>query len=52
MSIAETPRPCLAARRKPAAWRKGITVIAATGNAGYYMTPGGAGLTSPARDPT
>ena len=34
-----------------AAWRKGITVIAATGNAGYYMTPGGAGLTSPARDP-
>jgi serine protease AprX len=34
-----------------AAWRKGITVVAATGNAGYYMTPGGAGLTSPARDP-
>jgi subtilisin family serine protease len=34
-----------------AAWRKGITVVAATGNAGYYMTPGGPGLTSPARDP-
>jgi serine protease AprX len=34
-----------------AAWRKGITVVAATGNAGYYMAPGGAGLTSPARDP-
>ena len=34
-----------------AAWKKGITVVAATGNAGYYMTPGGAGLTSPARDP-
>jgi len=34
-----------------AAWRKGITVVVATGNAGYYMTPGGAGLTSPARDP-
>jgi serine protease AprX len=34
-----------------AAWRKGITVIAATGNAGFYMAPGGAGLTSPARDP-
>lgn len=26
-------------------------VEAATGNAGYYMTPNGAGLTSPARDP-
>ena len=35
-----------------AAWRKGITVVAATGNAGYYMAPGGSGLTSPARDPT
>jgi serine protease AprX len=23
-----------------AAWRKGITVVAATGNAGFYMTPG------------
>jgi serine protease AprX len=34
-----------------AAWKKGITVVAATGNAGYYMTPGGPGLTSPARDP-
>ena len=34
-----------------AAWRKGITVVAATGNAGYYMTPNGAGLTSPACDP-
>jgi serine protease AprX len=34
-----------------AAWRKGITVVAATGNAGFYMTPGGPGLTSPARDP-
>jgi serine protease AprX len=34
-----------------AAWKKGITVVAATGNAGYYMTPGGVGLTSPARDP-
>jgi serine protease AprX len=34
-----------------AAWKKGITVISATGNAGYYMTPGGPGLTSPARDP-
>ena len=34
-----------------AAWKKGITVVAATGNAGYYMTPGGSGLTSPARDP-
>lgn len=34
-----------------AAWRKGITVVAATGNAGYYMTPSGPGLTSPARDP-
>jgi serine protease AprX len=34
-----------------AAWKKSITVIAATGNAGYYMTPGGPGLTSPARDP-
>jgi serine protease AprX len=33
------------------AWKQGITVVAATGNAGYYMTPGGAGLTSPARDP-
>jgi subtilisin family serine protease len=35
-----------------AAWRKGITVVAATGNAGFYMTPGGPGLTSPARDPS
>jgi serine protease AprX len=26
-----------------AAWRKGITVVAATGNAGYYMTPAGPG---------
>ena len=34
-----------------AAWRKGITVVAATGNAGFYKTPGGPGLTSPARDP-
>ena len=34
-----------------AAWKKGITVVAATGNAGFYMTPGGPGLTSPARDP-
>ena len=34
-----------------AAWKKGITVVAATGNAGYYMTPSGPGLTSPARDP-
>src|SRR3712207_4343600 len=34
-----------------AAWKKGITVVAATGNAGYYLTPGGPGLTSPARDP-
>jgi serine protease AprX len=34
-----------------AAWKQGITVVAATGNAGYYMTPGGPGLTSPARDP-
>ncbi|HEY6709126.1 MAG TPA: S8 family serine peptidase [Actinomycetota bacterium] len=34
-----------------AAWKKGITVVAATGNAGYYMTPDGPGLTSPARDP-
>jgi serine protease AprX len=34
-----------------AAWRKGITVVAATGNAGFYMTPSGPGLTSPARDP-
>jgi serine protease AprX len=35
-----------------AAWKKGITVVAATGNAGYYMTPDGPGLTSPARDPS
>jgi serine protease AprX len=35
-----------------AAWIKGITVVAATGNAGYYMTPDGPGLTSPARDPS
>jgi serine protease AprX len=34
-----------------AAWRKGITVVAATGNAGFYKAPGGPGLTSPARDP-
>jgi serine protease AprX len=34
-----------------AAWKKGITVVAATGNAGFYKTPGGPGLTSPARDP-
>jgi serine protease AprX len=34
-----------------AAWRKGITVVAATGNAGFYKAPGGLGLTSPARDP-
>ncbi|HJW62291.1 MAG TPA: S8 family serine peptidase, partial [Actinomycetes bacterium] len=34
-----------------AAWKRGITVVAATGNAGYYMTPSGPGLTSPARDP-
>jgi serine protease AprX len=34
-----------------AAWKHGLTVVAATGNAGYYMTPGGPGLTSPARDP-
>ena len=34
-----------------AAWNKGITVVAATGNAGFYKTPGGPGLTSPARDP-
>jgi serine protease AprX len=34
-----------------AAWKKGITVVAATGNAGFYKAPGGPGLTSPARDP-
>jgi serine protease AprX len=38
-------------RAVEAAWRKGITVVTATGNAGYCMTPGGPGLTSPARDP-
>jgi len=34
-----------------AAWKQGITVVAATGNAGFYKAPGGPGLTSPARDP-
>jgi serine protease AprX len=34
-----------------AAWRKGITVVAAAGNAGFYTGRSGPGLTSPARDP-